>query len=629
MVNVVVVVDGNCILQYTHRQSPCSCLCDGELLLSRRPPPTYGAVSPSPTIPRGPACGQEAGPPPTRRTRGLSVRCCTKACLGDEEDHAERHLHLGAPCSRLTPVPLPRSPSGPWFGVGSLSGGRSGAQVVKIWDRQRCPLLEEGDIIAKVNGADVRDLSPREVERVLQEHTRTGDVILLVERKGHHSWRHPQENCSFRREHLLPDSSHNKGVPRDAPNIWGGPKCDTLAVTSFVGPEPRDVLVCPAHCSHRLRRPQPAGGTGEPTGSIDGPKEEHRCNSSINIATDEVRVGRAANSLLPHKEEGPSHQEDGGLLTRLSHSDVGGIFRQAGSRVRTRVRNRKDAGFPSDLNTADIDVGECPRSPTYGLPQLQKTGQYSVELLRGPNGFGFSLRGGSEYNMDIYILALMEGGPAQQCGKIQVSDQLVEINGEPTAGMTHVQAVEHIRNGGSQIRLVLKRGNGFVPNYDHEYKQSPNKLQQVSKAEDKARHRHQRSKPPGDSQYLGLTPCDGGSQEALPSSGRQPQLLKTCRSSQLSHDSTKAQGEEDEDGEGGWRLWEQQKSMEGGGENCKLLFPRSSRKLRSDLAPGPWLVPSKERLSRALWGVCMGQGEEEEQKGDARRGKGMEVKRRS
>lgn len=201
-VNVVVVVDGNCILQYTHRQSPCSCLSDGQPLLPRRPPPTYGAIPPSPIIPRGPACGQEAGPAPSRRTRGLSVRCCTKACLGDEEEHAERHLHRAPPCGRLTPVPLPCSPSGPWFGVGSLSGGRRGARVVKIWDRQRCPLLEEGDVIAKVNGADVRDLSPGEVESVLQERMRTGDVILLVERKGERHqlqewavWHSPQVTC--------------------------------------------------------------------------------------------------------------------------------------------------------------------------------------------------------------------------------------------------------------------------------------------------------------------------------------------------------------------------------------------------------------------------------------------------
>uniref|UniRef100_A0A3Q3W944 PDZ domain-containing protein n=1 Tax=Mola mola TaxID=94237 RepID=A0A3Q3W944_MOLML len=47
----------------------------------------------------------------------------------------------------------------------------------------------------------------------------------------------------------------------------------------------------------------------------------------------------------------------------------------------------------------------------------------------------------------------------------QVSDQLVEINGESTSGMTHSQAVEQIRRGGNRIHLVLKKGNGYVPDY--------------------------------------------------------------------------------------------------------------------------------------------------------------------
>lgn len=45
---------------------------------------------------------------------------------------------------------------------------------------------------------------------------------------------------------------------------------------------------------------------------------------------------------------------------------------------------------------------------------------YSVDLERGPTGFGFSLRGGSEYNMGLYVLGLMDGGPAQRSTKIQV-----------------------------------------------------------------------------------------------------------------------------------------------------------------------------------------------------------------
>ncbi|XP_065427302.1 uncharacterized protein LOC112060679 [Chrysemys picta bellii] len=182
-VNVVVVVDGSCILQYTHRDSPCRCLRRADTLLARRPPPCYGAAAPcSPPA---------AGPPLSRRARGLGVRCCAEFCLGEEEERAERRpRHQGAPPrrapppGRLTPVPLPRSATGPWFTVEAPEDGGPGAQVARIWDRGRCPLLEEGDLVAKVNGADVRGLGPREVENVLQQHTRAGDVILLVERRG-------------------------------------------------------------------------------------------------------------------------------------------------------------------------------------------------------------------------------------------------------------------------------------------------------------------------------------------------------------------------------------------------------------------------------------------------------------
>lgn len=127
------------------------------------------------------------------------------------------------------------------------------------------------------------------------------------------------------------------------------------------------------------------------------------------------------------------------------------------------------------------------------LLQQDTSKYYSVELERGSTGFGFSLRGGSEYNMDLYVLGLMEGGPASFSRKmqvggllgvsllvgfvyyipnvlpfwvmLQVSDQLVEINGNSTAGMSHSQAVEQIRNSGHKIQLVLKKGNGFVPDY--------------------------------------------------------------------------------------------------------------------------------------------------------------------
>ncbi|XP_065701321.1 membrane-associated guanylate kinase, WW and PDZ domain-containing protein 1 isoform X19 [Patagioenas fasciata] len=91
---------------------------------------------------------------------------------------------------------------------------------------------------------------------------------------------------------------------------------------------------------------------------------------------------------------------------------------------------------------------------------------YTVELERGPKGFGFSLRGGREYNMDLYVLRLAEDGPAERCGKMRIGDEILEINGETTKNMKHARAIELIKNGGRRVRLFLKRGDGSVPEYD-------------------------------------------------------------------------------------------------------------------------------------------------------------------
>ncbi|XP_006751690.1 membrane-associated guanylate kinase, WW and PDZ domain-containing protein 1-like [Leptonychotes weddellii] len=103
----------------------------------------------------------------------------------------------------------------------------------------------------------------------------------------------------------------------------------------------------------------------------------------------------------------------------------------------------------------------------FKAPQaIQEQDFYTVELERGAKGFGFSLRGGREYNMDLYVLRLAEDGPAERCGKMRIGDEILEINGETTKNMKHSRAIELIKNGGRRVRLFLKRGDGSVPEYD-------------------------------------------------------------------------------------------------------------------------------------------------------------------
>uniref|UniRef100_A0A8C3GC42 Membrane associated guanylate kinase, WW and PDZ domain containing 2 n=1 Tax=Cyclopterus lumpus TaxID=8103 RepID=A0A8C3GC42_CYCLU len=104
--------------------------------------------------------------------------------------------------------------------------------------------------------------------------------------------------------------------------------------------------------------------------------------------------------------------------------------------------------------------------PDYRMPPLsQDFDFFTVELEKSVKGFGFSIRGGREYKMDLFVLRLAEDGPAIRNGRMRVGDQIIEINGESTQNMSHARAIELIKSGGRRVRLLLKRGTGQVPEY--------------------------------------------------------------------------------------------------------------------------------------------------------------------
>ncbi|XP_016134292.1 membrane-associated guanylate kinase, WW and PDZ domain-containing protein 1-like [Sinocyclocheilus grahami] len=114
----------------------------------------------------------------------------------------------------------------------------------------------------------------------------------------------------------------------------------------------------------------------------------------------------------------------------------------------------------------EFKAPQAPPPPAPTQPSNQDAEFYSVDLERDNKGFGFSLRGGREYNMDLYVLRLAEDGAAVRNGKMRVGDEILEINGESTKGMKHARAIELIKNGGRKVHLVLRRGDGSVPEYD-------------------------------------------------------------------------------------------------------------------------------------------------------------------
>ncbi|XP_047209532.1 membrane-associated guanylate kinase, WW and PDZ domain-containing protein 1-like isoform X4 [Girardinichthys multiradiatus] len=173
---------------------------------------------------------------------------------------------------------------------------------------------------------------------------------------------------------------------------------------------------------------------------------------------------------------------NGCSITNKSHSDIVNLIKEAGNTVSLRIIPGDESSNASLLTNAEkiatITTTHTPQttesrnhSKSKGAPpppptQMQDAEYYSVDLERDSKGFGFSLRGGREYSMDLYVLRLAEDGAAVRNGKMRVGDEILEINGESTKNMKHSRAIELIKNGGRRARLVLKRGDGSVPEYD-------------------------------------------------------------------------------------------------------------------------------------------------------------------
>ncbi|XP_053927599.1 FERM and PDZ domain-containing protein 2 isoform X4 [Cuculus canorus] len=87
---------------------------------------------------------------------------------------------------------------------------------------------------------------------------------------------------------------------------------------------------------------------------------------------------------------------------------------------------------------------------------------YAVELVKEDGTFGISVTGGINTSVrygGIYVKSIIPRGPADKDGQIKIGDRLLEVDGISLCGITHKQAVEHLKKSGQIAKLVLERGN--------------------------------------------------------------------------------------------------------------------------------------------------------------------------
>ena len=87
---------------------------------------------------------------------------------------------------------------------------------------------------------------------------------------------------------------------------------------------------------------------------------------------------------------------------------------------------------------------------------------FRISLDRGPRdelgfrGLGFRIRRGPDKS-HFSILAIYDDGPAH--GKLQVDDEILEINGKSTKNLSHADGIKLIRSGNNpdKVEMLIKR----------------------------------------------------------------------------------------------------------------------------------------------------------------------------
>lgn len=79
--------------------------------------------------------------------------------------------------------------------------------------------------------------------------------------------------------------------------------------------------------------------------------------------------------------------------------------------------------FPPPPSPADRGYKDTNKLHMMSRPPEE--GDYYLELPRGSRGFGFSIRGGQEFNcMPLFVLRIAEGGSADIDGRLRVSTNI-------------------------------------------------------------------------------------------------------------------------------------------------------------------------------------------------------------
>ncbi|XP_037652863.1 whirlin isoform X4 [Choloepus didactylus] len=110
------------------------------------------------------------------------------------------------------------------------------------------------------------------------------------------------------------------------------------------------------------------------------------------------------------------------------------------------------------------------RQPCWGGPDGAGPGEVRLVSLRrakAHEGLGFSIRGGSEHGVGIYVSLVEPGSLAEKEGLL-VGDQILRVNDKSLARVTHAEAVKALKGSKKLVLSVYSAGRipgGYITNH--------------------------------------------------------------------------------------------------------------------------------------------------------------------